>query len=69
MVVIREPKTLYFGLYLPKDVDRNLKHETEFIIKSNKRLADNKIKSEIEQLLFKYKNGNDIHEHRKQQNE
>ena len=31
--------------------------------------AGNKIKNKIEQLLSKYKHGNDIHEHGKQQNE
>ena len=36
-------------------------HEIEFIIKSNESLAENKIKSEIEQLLLKYKNGNNTH--------
>ena len=41
----------------------------ELIIKSTKSLAENKIKNEIEQFLLKYKHGNDIHEHRKQQNE
>ena len=39
------------------------------IIKINGTLAGNKIKSEIEQLLLKYKHGNNIHEHRKQQSE
>ena len=39
------------------------------IIKTNGTLAGNKIKSEIEQLLLKYKHGNNIHEHRKQQSE
>ena len=58
-----------FNFDWPKDVDKNLKHEIEFIIKSNESLADNKIKSEIEQLLSKYKHGNDIHEHGKQKNE
>ena len=38
------------------------------IKKSNKSLTENKIKNEIEQLLLKYKHGNNIHEHRKQQN-
>ena len=38
------------------------------LIKSNESLADNKIKSETEQLLAKYKHGNNIHEYRKQQN-
>ena len=61
MVVIRPLKTF----------DQNLKHEAEFIIKFNEFLAENKIKNEIEQLLSKYKHGNDIHEHdiHKQKNE
>ena len=45
----------------------DLKPKIEFIIKSNESLAENKIKEEIEQLLSKYKHGNDIHEHGKQQ--
>ena len=69
MVVIREPKTFYFDFDLPKNLDKNLKHGIAFIIKSNGSLVQNKIKNEIEQLLHKYKPGNDIHEHRKQQNE
>ena len=39
------------------------------IIKINETLAGNKIKNEIEQLLLKYKHGNNIHEHRKQKSE
>ena len=39
------------------------------IIKINETLAGNKIKNEIEQQLLKYKHGNNIHEHRKQQSE
>ena len=69
MIVIRDSKTFYFDSDWPKDVDKTLKHETEFIIKSNESLAENKIKNEIEQFLSKYKHGNNIHEHRKQQNE
>ena len=46
-----------------------MKHETEFIIKSNEFLAENKIKNEIEQLLSKNEHENNIHEHGKQQNE
>ena len=53
---------------MPKDVDENLKREIEFIIKSNESLAEIIIKNEIEQLLLKYKHGNNIHEHGKQQN-
>ena len=58
MIVIRDPKTFYFYFNWPKDVDENSKHETEFIIKSNESLAENKIKNETEQLLSKYKHGN-----------
>ena len=69
MILIRDIKTFYFYFYFPKDVDENMKHETLFIIKSNESLAEKKIKNETEQLLLKYTHGNDIHEHRKQQNE
>ena len=69
MVVIREPKTFYVDFDWPKDVEKNLKHEIECTIKSFESLAENKRKNEIEQLLSKYKHGNNIHEHRKQQNE
>ena len=68
MIVIKDPKTFCFNFNWSKDVDENLKHEIEFIIKSNEPLAENKIKNEIEQLLLKYKDGNNIYEHRKQQN-
>ena len=67
MVAIGEPKTFYFDFDLPKDVDKNLKHETELVIKNNEPLAENKKKNEIRQSLSKYKHENDIYEHRKQQ--
>ena len=35
MIVIRDPKTCCFNFDLPKDIDKNLKREIEFIIKSN----------------------------------
>ena len=57
MILIRDPKIFCFNFYWPEDVDDNLKHEIEFIIKSNESLAENKIKNEIEQLLLKYKHG------------
>ena len=60
IVIIREPKTFYFDFDLHKDLDKNLKHKTEFIIKSNISLPENKTKNKIEQLLSKYK-----HEHNK----
>ena len=43
MIVIRDPKTFYFDFDWPKDVVKNLKHEIEFIIKSNESLAENQI--------------------------
>ena len=63
--VIRDTNTFCFNFDWSKDVDENLKHEFEFIIKSNEPLAENKIKIEIEQLFLKYKHGNNIHEHEK----
>ena len=69
MIVIRDPKTFFFSFDIPKVVDENLKHGIKFIIKNNKSLVENKIRNEIEQLLLKYKHGNNIHKHRRQQNE
>ena len=67
IIMLRDPKTFDFDW--PKDVLENLKYEIEFIRNSIESLAENKIKNKIEQLLSKYKHGNNIHEHRKQQNE
>ena len=69
MVIIRETKNFYFDFDWPENINENLKHEIEFIIKSNESLAENKIKNEIEQLLPKYIHGNGIHVNGKQQNE
>ena len=69
MVVIGEPKPFCFDFDWPNDFDENLKHEIELIIKSNESLPKTKIKSETEQLLSKYKHGNDIHERGKQKKE
>ena len=63
-VIIAEPKTIYFDL--PKKVDNTLKHEINFFIKHNAFLAWETIKIEINQLLPKYKHGNDIHDQQKQ---
>ena len=60
-IVVRDPKTFYIHFDWPKNVDENLKHKIKFIIKSNESLAENKIKNETEQLLSKYKHGNNIH--------
>ena len=43
MIVIRDPKNVDFDFDWPKDVDENLKHETEFIIESYDYLGENKI--------------------------
>ena len=67
MIVIRDPKIFCFNSYSLKNVDENLQHEIEFIIKSNKFLAENKIKNEVDQLLLKYKYGNNIDERKNQQ--
>ena len=47
LVVITEPKTFYFDFDWPKNIDENLKHEIEFIIKSNESLPENKIKARL----------------------
>ena len=62
------PEPFCFNFALPKNVDKNLKHEIAFIIKSNESLTEIIIKNEIEQLLLKYMHRNNIHKHRKQQN-
>ena len=69
MIVITALKKFFFNFAWPKYVSENLKHEIELIIKTNEFLAENKIINEIEQLLLKYKHGNNSHEHGKQQNE
>ena len=45
MIDIKDCKTFFFFFffYWPKDVDENLKHKIEFIIKINEFLAQNKI--------------------------
>ena len=45
MVLIRKPKTFDFDFDFPKDIDKNLKHETGFTIKSNESLAENNKKA------------------------
>ena len=42
MIVITDPKTFCFNFDWPKDVNENLKHEIEFIIRSNESSAENK---------------------------
>ena len=60
-LVATGPRTFHFNL--PIDVHIHLKHEIYFIIKHNELLAKHIIKSEVRQLLSKFKHGN---EHEKQ---
>ena len=64
MNVIRDLETFFKTFDWLKYVDKNLEHEIEFIIKSDESLAENKIKKETEQLLLKYRHGNNICEYR-----
>ena len=61
LVTATETKKFCFGL--PKDSGNNLEHENYSIIKHDKLLAEHKIKSEIRNLLSKYKHGHNTHEH------
>ena len=45
MIAISDPKTFDFNFDWLKDIDENLKHEVEFIVKSNEYLAENKKKN------------------------
>ena len=42
-------------LDLVENVDNNMKHETDFIIKRNEFSAEHKIKNEVSHLLCKWK--------------
>ena len=53
VIVIRDPKTFSFNFNLPKDVDENLRCETEYIIKSNESSVEIIMKNEIDLLLLK----------------
>ena len=65
LVIVTVPKPIHFDL--PKDGCKNFVHEIDYAIKPNGFLPEHAIKNEISQLLSKYKHGNDIHEHRKQE--
>lgn len=62
-MIITEPKRIRFNV-TPK-VDCSLNYEVDHIIKHNRFLTEHKIKNKVEVLLFKYKDENDINEHRK----
>ena len=61
LVEITDPKNFHFYFDLPKVIDRNLKHEVDYIIKQNGFLAEQRIKNKTDRLLSKYKHGNNIH--------
>ena len=41
IIMLRDPKTCYFDFDWPIDVDKKLKHEIEFVIKSKESLGEN----------------------------
>ena len=47
MTVTRNVQNFCFNFDWLRDVDQNLKHEVEFIIKSNESLAENKVKNKF----------------------
>ena len=60
----------YFDEYCDLPVKKKKKKSQGLKMrKYNESSAENKIKNETEQLLLKYKHGNNIHEYGKQQNE
>ena len=66
MLAITKHKTFLFNL--PRDVENNFKDKIDYIKIYYELLADQRIKTRIKQLFSKYNDGNDIHEHGKQQN-
>ena len=62
LLIITKPKSIHSDLLTEI---KKLKLETDVIIKHNEILAENTIKTEIIQLLTKYKHKDDNHEHEK----
>ena len=60
MIVIRDLNFFFFDFDWSKDVQENLMHDIEYIIKNCQYLTENKIKNKTEPLLLKHKNGNNI---------
>ena len=50
MIVMRDSKFFCFDFDWSKNVNENLKHEIEFIIKSNESLSENKIKTRLKNV-------------------
>ena len=66
MAIIKEPKAFYFDFHFPKEVDKNFKIKLKLYHKTQWIFSWAKVENKIEQLSFKYKHGNWIHEHGKQ---
>ena len=66
MTIRKKPKVFIFIFFFAEKVDDSLKQEIYSIIEDNGFLAEQRIKNETNQLLHKYKHGNNIHGHRKQ---
>ena len=54
-----------FPIDLPKKVVKDIPHEVYCTIRQNGFLAEKRIENDIDILLFEYKHGNAIHEHKK----
>ena len=63
---IIETKNVHFHFDLLDDVDKSSMDEINHIIERNESSVKHKIKNEVDQLLYKYKHENDIHEQQKQ---
>ena len=60
LVITTGPKTFFD---ISKDTGNHLEHEIDSVIKHNELLVKHTIKNEVIQLLSKYKDGSNIHEH------
>ena len=63
---IIETKNVHFHFDLLNDVDKSSMDEINHIIEQNESSVKHKIKNKVDQLLYKYKHENDIHEQQKQ---
>ena len=58
VIISAKTKKIVLDNLLPKDVENNLKHEIDSIIKHNEPLTEHTTKTEITQFLSKYKHEN-----------
>ena len=69
MELTRTAESKPFRFDLLKDAHNSFSNEIDSIAKHNELLVGHTIKNKDRQLLSKYKHGNNIHKHGKQQNE